>query len=221
MVFFGPPGSGKGTQASLLSEKLGAPHISTGDILREAVANTTEVGLKAKAFMDRGQLVPDQVVIAIIDERVRESDCGHGFILDGFPRTIAQAEALQTILDKIGKSIDHVINIEVDPEELVHRLTGRRTCRDCGAMFHLLFQPTKQEGICDRCGGTLYQREDDREETIRTRLKEYERQTAPLIQYYQLKSTLRSIQGTGEPEQISGRIAGLLGGTPGQRMVGI
>jgi adenylate kinase len=199
----------------MIVERFRIPQISTGDILRKTVKEGSSLGKEAKAFMDQGQLVPDKVVIGIIDERLREPDCGPGFILDGFPRTIAQAEALQPILAGIGKSIDHVINIEVDPEELVRRLTGRRTCKDCGAMFHILFQPTKREGICDRCGGTLYQREDDKEETIRTRLKEYERQTSPLIQYYQLKSTLRSIQGVGGPEQIFGRIIGFLGGTPG------
>jgi len=215
LILLGPPGAGKGTQAQMIVERFRIPQISTGDILRKAVKEGAPLGKEAKAFMDQGQLVPDKVVIGIIDERLRESDCGPGFILDGFPRTISQAEALQPILVKIGKLIDHVINIEVDPEELVRRLTGRRTCKDCGAMFHIVFQPTQREGICDRCGGTLYQREDDKEETIRTRLKEYERQTAPLIQYYQLKSTLRSIQGIGGPEQIYGRIAGLLSGTPG------
>ncbi len=213
LILLGPPGAGKGTQAQMIVERFRIPQVSTGDILRKAVKEGSPLGKEAKTFMDKGQLVPDKVVIGIIDERLREPDCGLGFILDGFPRTIVQAEALQPILAKIGKSIDHVINIEVDPEELIRRLTGRRTCKDCGAMFHILFQPTRQEGICDRCGGTLYQRDDDKEETIRTRLKEYERQTAPLIQYYRLKSTLRPIQGIGGPEQIFERIAGFLSGT--------
>jgi len=164
--------------------------------------------------MDQGQLVPDGVVIGIVEERLRASDCQRGFILDGFPRTTAQAEALQAILPKIGKAINHVINIEVDSEELVRRLTGRRTCKNCGMMFHLFFHPPKEEGICNRCGGTLYQREDDKEETIRIRLKEYEKQTAPLIQYYQLKGTLRAIQGVGEQDQIFARIVRLLEGSP-------
>src|SRR3990170_92431 len=184
LILLGPPGAGKGTQAQMMVERFQIPQISTGDILRKAVKEGSPLGKEAKTFMDQGQLVPDKVVIGIIDERLREPDCGPGFILDGFPRTIAQAEALQPILAKIEKSIDHVINIEVDPEELVRRLTGRRTCKNCGAMFHVLFHPTKREEICDRCGGTLYQREDDQEETIRTRLKEYEKQTAPLVQYY-------------------------------------
>ena len=199
----------------MMVERFQIPQISTGDILRKAVKEGSPLGKEAKTFMDQGQLVPDKVVIGIIDERLREPDCGPGFVLDGFPRTIAQAEALQPILAKIEKSIDHVINIEVDPEELVRRLTGRRTCKTCGAMFHVLFHPTNQEGICDRCGGSLYQREDDKEETIRTRLKEYERQTAPLVQYYQSMSTLRSIQGVGGPDQIFERIAHFLGGTLG------
>jgi adenylate kinase len=156
--------------------------------------------------MDQGKLVPDELVIGIIEERLKASDCRSGFILDGFPRTIAQAEALQPILAKMGKSIDHVINIEADDEELVRRLTGRRTCKNCGAMCHLIFFPPKVEGVCDRCGGFLYQRDDDKEETIRTRLKEYQRQTAPLIKYYQEKKKLRSIPGVGEQNQIFDRI---------------
>jgi adenylate kinase len=190
------------------------PQISTGDILRAAVKESTPLGMKAKGFMDQGQLVPDEIVIGIIEERLKAKDCNAGFILDGFPRTIPQAEALQPILTKIGKKIDYVINMEVDPEELVRRLTGRRTCKNCGAMFHLLFQPPKKEEICDRCGGTLYQRADDKEETIRTRLKEYEKQTAPLIQYYQGKKTLRSIQGLGGPDQIFDQITCLLDAKP-------
>jgi adenylate kinase len=195
-------------------ERYHIPQISTGDILRTAVKESTPLGMKAKGFMDQGQLVPDEIVIGIIEERLKAKDCGPGFILDGFPRTIPQAEALQPILSKIGKKIDHVINIEVDPEELVRRLTGRRTCKNCGAMFHLLFQSPKKEGICDRCGGTLYQRADDKEETIRTRLKEYGKQTSPLIQYYRSKKTLRSVQGVGGPDQIFDQIVGLLGATP-------
>jgi adenylate kinase len=190
------------------------PQISTGDILRTAVKESTPLGIKAKGFMDQGQLVPDEIVIGIIEERLKAKDCAPGFILDGFPRTIRQAEALQPILTKIGKKIDHVINIEVDPEELLRRLTGRRTCKNCGAMFHLLFHPPQKEGSCDRCGGMLYQRTDDKEETIRTRLKEYEKQTAPLIQYYQGKNTLRSIQGEGGPDQIFDQIIRLLDATP-------
>jgi adenylate kinase len=195
-------------------ERYHIPQISTGDILRAAVKDGTSLGTKAKGFMDRGQLVPDEIVIGTIEERLKAKDCDPGSILDGFPRTIPQAEALQSILTKIGKRIDHVINIEVPSEELVRRLAGRRTCKNCGAMFHLLFQPPKKQGICDRCEGLLYQRADDNEETIRTRLMEYENQTAPLIQYYRGKKNLRSIQGMGGPDQIFDQIAHLLDATP-------
>lgn len=214
LILLGPPGAGKGTQAQMIVDRYHLPQISTGDILRSAVKEGTSLGKQAKTFMDRGQLVPDEVVIGIIDERLRASDCKTGFILDGFPRTTSQAEALQAILTKIGKSVDHVINIEVDPEELVRRLTGRRTCNNCGGMFHILFHPPKKEGVCDRCSGTLYQREDDGEETIRTRLKEYEKQTAPLIQYYRNKKLLRSIQGVGGQNQIFEQIIRVLDAKP-------
>jgi len=214
LILLGPPGAGKGTQAQMIVERYHIPQISTGDILRAAVKEGTSLGKQAKTFMDRGQLVPDEVVIGIIDERLRASDCNAGFILDGFPRTTPQAEALQAILTKIRKSVDHVINIEVDPEELVRRLTGRRTCNNCGGMFHILFHPPQKEGVCDRCGGTLYQREDDGEETIRTRLKEYQKLTAPLIQYYQNKKLLRLIQGVGGQNQIFEQIIRVLDAKP-------
>ncbi|OGP64123.1 MAG: adenylate kinase [Deltaproteobacteria bacterium RBG_13_47_9] len=211
LILLGPPGAGKGTQARMIIERYHIPQISTGDILRKAVKDETDLGRRAKTFMDQGQLVSDEVVIGIIDQRLRASDCNPGFILDGFPRTIGQAEALQSILIKIGKSIDHVINIEVDPEELVRRLTGRRTCKDCGAMFHQISHPPKREGVCDQCGGLLYQREDDQEETIRVRLNEYEKQTAPLSQYYQNRRVLRSVEGMGGQAQIFERIVRQLG----------
>ncbi len=214
LILLGPPGAGKGTQAQRMVERYRIPQISTGDILRAAVKDSTPLGTKAKGFMDQGKLVPDEVVIGIIAERLKAKDCNSGFILDGFPRTIPQAEALEPILAKLAKKIDHVINIEVDSEELVRRLTGRRTCKNCGAMFHVLFQPPKKEGACDRCGGTLYQRADDNEEAIRTRLKEYEKQTTPLIQYYQGKKSLRSIVGVGGPDQIFGQIVHVLDATP-------
>ena len=210
LILLGPPGAGKGTQAQRMVERYRVPQISTGDILRKAVKDGTSLGQKVKGFMDQGQLVPDGVVIEIIEERLRAADCREGFILDGFPRTLAQAEALGQLLPKIGKSIEHVINIEVEPEELVRRLTGRRTCRSCGAMFHIFFRAPQREGVCDRCGGALYQREDDCEETIRTRLKEYERLTAPLIEYYRKKKSLRPIPGTGEEKEIFGRITQVL-----------
>jgi adenylate kinase len=214
LILLGPPGAGKGTQAQRMVERYHLPQISTGDILRAAVKGSTPLGTKAKGFMDQGQLVPDEVVIGIVEERLKEKDCHPGFILDGFPRTIPQAEALQPILAKLRKTIDHVINIDVESDELIRRLTGRRTCKNCGAMFHVHFQPPKTEGICDRCGGALYQRGDDKEETIRIRLKEYEKQTAPLIEYYRDKKTLRSIQGVGGPDQIFDQIIRLLDATP-------
>lgn len=211
LILLGPPGAGKGTQAQMISERYHIPQISTGDILRKAVKENTPLGRKAKEFMERGELVPDEIVVGIVEQRLKESDCERGFILDGFPRTRQQAEELQTILANIGKAIHHVINIEVEDEELIRRLSGRRTCKDCGSMFHLVFAPPKREGICDRCGGPLYQREDDKEETIKIRLKEYKRQTAPLIEYYQQKKTLRSINGIGNREEIFSQISNLLG----------
>ena len=210
LILLGPPGAGKGTQAIMISERYKIPQISTGDILRQAVREKTLLGIKAKEFMEKGQLVPDDIVVGIIEERLQEKDCNNGFILDGFPRTKPQAEALQTIMAKRGKSIDHVINIEINTDELLRRLTGRRTCKNCGAMFHIIFHPPKREGICDKCGGNLYQREDDKEETILTRLREYEKQTFPLIQYYQQKSVLRSIKGEGDKEEIFNQISFLL-----------
>jgi adenylate kinase len=198
----------------MIVDRYHIPQVSTGDILRAAVKEGTDLGKQAKAFMAKGELVPDEVVIGIIDQRLRGPDCKTGFILDGFPRTTPQAEALQAILTKIGKSIDHVVNIEVDSEELVRRLTGRRTCKNCGGMFHILFHPPAKEGVCDRCGGTLYQREDDLEEAIRTRLKEYQKQTAPLIRYYQDKRVLRSIQGVGGQNQIFEQVIRVLNAKP-------
>ncbi len=214
LILLGPPGAGKGTQAQMISERYHIPQISTGDILRKAVRENTLLGMRAKEFMERGELVPDEVVIGIVEERLKEPDCERGFILDGFPRTRPQAEALQKILANIGKAINYVINIEVEDEELIRRLSGRRTCRDCGAMYHIYFNPPKNEGICDRCGGNLYQREDDKEETIRTRLREYNRQTAPLIEYYQGKRALHSIRGIGNKEQIFSQISNLLDRNP-------
>jgi adenylate kinase len=210
LILLGPPGAGKGTQAQKISDRYHIPQISTGDILRAAVKEKTPLGMEAKDFMDQGKLVPDGLVIGIIEERLKALDCKPGFILDGFPRTVPQAEALQMILSKLNRSIDHVMNIEVEDEELLRRLTGRRTCKNCGAMFHVLFQPPKKEGSCDRCGGPLYQREDDEEETIRTRLQEYRKRTAPLIHYYLQQKTLRLIKGVGGQDQIFERIVHVL-----------
>ncbi|TAL16276.1 adenylate kinase [bacterium] len=212
IILLGGPGAGKGTQAKKLVEKYGIPQISTGDMLRAALKAGTALGLEAKKFMDAGKLVPDEVVIGLIEERIKLPDCKKGFMLDGFPRTVGQADALKGVLDKMGIKLDHVISIEVANEELVGRLTGRRTCKSCGSGFHLLFDPPKKEGVCDKCGGELYQRDDDKEETIRNRLKVYDSQTAPLIDYYKKAGLLRPIQGVGSIDEIFGRVTGVLGG---------
>ncbi len=206
LILLGPPGSGKGTQAQMMTERYHIPQISTGDILRAAVKEGTPLGREAKRYMDQGELVPDEVVVGIVKDRLNASDCNSGFILDGFPRTLPQAEALDTTLKAMERGIDHVVSIEVDKDELIRRLTGRRTCRRCGAMYHIIFDPPKRDGICDRCGGELYQRDDDKEETIRARLQVYEKQTAPLIEYYRKRGILRSIDGVGEIEEIFQRI---------------
>lgn len=210
-ILLGPPGAGKGTQAKLMIDKWHIPQISTGDILRAAVREGTALGVEARGFMDRGELVPDRVVIGIIAERLKEDDADKGFILDGFPRTIPQAEALGEILDELGRNIDHVISIDVDDEELVTRLTGRRMCKSCGESFHVVFNPSAKEGVCDRCGGELYQRDDDREETIRQRLAVYRDQTQPLINYYEKQGKVRRIDGTGSIEEIFSRVIGAVG----------
>jgi adenylate kinase len=187
------------------------PQISTGDILRAALKEKTPLGLEAKQYMDQGKLVPDEVVVGIVRDRLKASDCQGGFILDGFPRTVPQAEALETTLKAMNRGIGHVISIEVDNAELLKRLGGRRTCRNCGAMYHLVFDPPKKEGVCDTCGGELYQRADDQEKTIRERLKVYDKQTAPLIQYYRGKGLLRAIDGVGGVEEIFQRIVKAIG----------
>jgi adenylate kinase len=206
LILLGPPGAGKGTQAKRLTADLGIPQISTGDMLREAVREGSPMGLKAKSYMDAGALVPDEVVVGIVEERIQQPDCARGFMLDGFPRTTAQADALATMLDKKGLKLDHVVCIEADKEELVKRLSGRRTCRQCMAPYHVLFNPPKKEGVCDKCGGELYQRDDDKEEAIRTRLVTYESQTAPLIAYYEERGLLRRVNGLGTVEEVYERI---------------
>ena len=211
VILLGPPGAGKGTQAKFMVDRWNIPQVSTGDILRAAVREGTELGREAKGFMDRGELVPDRVVIGIIADRVRKDDAAKGFILDGFPRTIPQAEALQKILSELGRSIDHVVSIEVDEEELVKRLTGRRMCKGCGESFHVTFNPPKKKGVCDRCKGELYQRDDDKEETIRQRLAVYNSQTSPLIDFYGRKGCLRRIEGTGSIQEIFALIKKALG----------
>jgi len=210
IVMLGAPGSGKGTQAKKMSERFGVPQISTGDMLREAVKRGTEMGKKAKAFMDQGGLVPDEVVIGIVRDRLTATDCAQGFILDGFPRTIPQAEALDAVLHDLGKAITTVLSLEVDEADLMDRLCGRRTCPGCGAMFHIRFNPPKAEGVCDQCGGALIQRDDDKEETIKARLVNYKKSTEPLIGYYRGTGTLQSVQARGEIETIFQQIVKIL-----------
>jgi adenylate kinase len=211
VIFLGPPGSGKGTQAKMVAERLGIPQISTGDMLRSAVREGTPMGLKAKAMMDAGALVADEVVVGIVQERLLKDDCKTGFILDGFPRTVPQADALQQCLQDLGKELDKVISLEVDNDAVVERITGRRTCRDCGKMYHVRFDPPGQEGVCDVCGGELYLRDDDQEATIRKRLEVYEEQTAPLIAYYQKAGLVQAIDGMQGIDEVQDQILGVMG----------
>jgi adenylate kinase len=205
LVLLGAPGAGKGTQAKMLAGKYGILHISTGDILRENVSNNTELGKKAKEYMDKGELVPDTVLIDIIKDRLSKPDTDNGFLLDGYPRTIPQAVALDYIFGQLGKKLDVVIDIEVPDEELVARLAGRRMCK-CGASYHVKFNPPKGDGICDVCSGELYQRDDDTESSVKTRLVAYYNQTHPLIDYYTDKELLRTVNGTGDIGDIFGEI---------------
>ncbi len=195
LILLGAPGAGKGTQAKWIREEYGIPHISTGDILRKNVAEGTELGKEAKKYMDEGKLVPDELIIGMVKERLAQEDCKKGFILDGFPRTIRQAEELEKITD-----IDAVLNIHVPFDKLIERITGRRSCPKCGAVYHIKYNPPKKEGICDVCGTPLIQRDDDKEETVKNRLKTYEEQTAPLIEYYEKKGKLITVEGQEKVE---------------------
>ncbi|ABK17263.1 adenylate kinase [Syntrophobacter fumaroxidans] len=211
IILLGPPGAGKGTQASRLIGKYAIPQISTGDMLRAALKEGTPLGLEAKKYMDQGALVPDSVVIGLVKERIQKPDCSKGYMLDGFPRNVSQAEALDMMLGELKQRIDGVVCIEVPNKELLGRLTGRRTCRSCGAGFHVMFDPPKTDGKCDKCGGELYQRDDDNEATVSSRLKVYEDQTKPLIDYYEKQGKLRRIDGVGSMDAIFGRITAILG----------
>ena len=202
IVLFGPPGAGKGTQAKFISDRFNIPHISTGDILRENVREGTELGKKAKAFMDKGELVPDNVLIDIIKDRLQKPDSRKGFLLDGFPRTLKQAEALDEILDDINKKLDAVINVDVGASALVQRLSGRRTCKACGATYNITLNPPKVAGVCDSCGGELYQRADDTEAAIKNRIAVYKKQTQPLIDYYKKKGLLIDVDGEREIDEV-------------------
>ncbi len=209
----GPPGSGKGTQAKLLAARFGIPHISSGDLLRDAVRRKTPLGMQAKQYMDRGDLVPDNVLLGMIAERLRQPDCVSGFILDGFPRTLVQDDALIQMLAAEGKIVEHIASIAVPRDELVKRMSGRRTCPDCGAMYHVIFDPPRNAGRCDKCSGQLYQRDDDHEDTIVARLEVYERQTAPLLGAYRERRVLCEVDGLGSQEQVLGRLLENVGAT--------
>ncbi|HSH25558.1 MAG TPA: adenylate kinase [Massilibacterium sp.] len=210
LVLMGLPGAGKGTQAEKIVEKYGIPHISTGDMFRAAMKEGTPLGQKAKSFMDAGELVPDEVTIGIVRERLTKDDCKNGFLLDGFPRTVAQAEALENIMEGLGRKIDHVINIDVETKDLMARLTGRRVCPVCGATYHVLFNPPKEEGVCDKDKAALIQRDDDTEETVAKRLEVNISQQQPLLDFYQEKGYLRTINGNQSIDTVTNDVYRLL-----------
>ena len=210
IILMGLPGAGKGTQASEIVKKFPIPHISTGDMFRKAIKDETDLGKEAKSYMDRGELVPDEVTVGIVKERISEDDAKKGFLLDGFPRTIDQAEALNSIMAELDRNIDAVINIEVPEEELMNRLTGRRICENCGTTYHLVFNPPKVEGICDFDGGKLYQREDDNPETVSNRLKVNVKQSKPILEYYDNKGVLKNIDGSKDIEEVTTDVIDIL-----------
>lgn len=202
LVILGPPGAGKGTQADFIVKKYNIVHISTGDIFRENIKNHTKLGEKAKSYMDKGLLVPDELVIDLVEDRLAKDDCKDGFLLDGFPRTVAQGVSLDAILDRQDKSLTKVINIDVKPEILIERAVGRRVCKSCGSTFHIKYNPTKEDGICDNCHEKLIQRDDDTENTVKTRIKVYFEQTAPLIDYYKAQDLLLNINGESDIKKV-------------------
>lgn len=211
MILLGGPGAGKGTQAHKLSEKYGVQHIATGDILRQAIKDETDMGQMAKSYMDKGQLVPDEVVIGIVKDRLAQPDLEAGFIFDGFPRTMPQAQTLDELIDKLDISLDAVINISTSDDVVIERLAGRRSCRDCQTVYHVTYSPTKKTGVCDECGGELYQRDDDKEETIRERLQVYQKQTAPLLDYYKGSGKLMQVSGDDAIDEVYASICRSLG----------
>jgi len=212
LVLLGPPGAGKGTQASAIVKKYNIPHISTGDIFRENIKQGTELGKKAKEYIDKGLLVPDDIVVSIVKDRILEEDCKNGFLLDGFPRTLNQGEALDDELSQMNLKLDKVININVEKEVLIERTIGRRICKDCGATYHIKFNPPVKEGICDNCGGKLYQRDDDTQETVEKRIEVYQKQTKPLIDYYTKKGLILNVDGTKKISEIFDEIVEALEG---------
>lgn len=211
IIMLGAPGAGKGTQAKMIAGKYGIPHISTGDIFRANIKNGTPLGAKAKEYMDKGLLVPDELVVDLIMDRFKEDDCKNGYILDGFPRTIPQAEALEKALTANGDAVDYAINVEVPDENIIRRMSGRRACVGCGATYHIVYNPTKEEGICDTCGGELILRDDDKPETVENRLKVYHEQTQPLIDFYKNKGVLAEVDGTVDMDDVFNAIVAILG----------
>ena len=211
IIMLGAPGAGKGTQAKQIAGKYGIPHISTGDIFRANIKNGTELGKKAKEYMDQGQLVPDELTCDLVMDRIAEDDCKNGFVLDGFPRTIPQAEALDAALTKTGQAMDYAIDVDVPDENIVNRMSGRRACLKCGATYHIVSIPPKQEGICDTCGAELVIRDDDKPETVQKRLDVYHEQTQPLIDFYSKKGILKSVDGTKSMDEVFGAITDILG----------
>ena len=211
IVMLGAPGAGKGTQAKMIAEKYSIPHVSTGDIFRANIKNGTELGKEAKSYMDKGELVPDELTVRILLDRVAQDDCKNGYVLDGFPRTIPQAEVLDTELTKMGDKIDFAINVEVPDENIVRRMSGRRACLKCGATYHIVHIPPVKEGICDKCGSELVLRDDDKEETVKNRLAVYHEQTQPLIDFYDKKGVLKEVDGTVDSKDVFAAITGILG----------
>ncbi|WP_408070284.1 adenylate kinase [Butyrivibrio sp. JL13D10] len=211
IIMLGAPGAGKGTQAKMIAEKYKVPHISTGDIFRANIKNGTDLGKKAKEYMDKGQLVPDELTVEILLDRVAQDDCANGYVLDGFPRTIPQADVLDKELTKLGDKVDYAINVDVPDENIVRRMSGRRACLKCGATYHIEHIPPKKEGICDTCGSELVQRDDDKPETVKNRLSVYHEQTQPLIDYYTKKNILKTVDGTKDMQEVFNEITGILG----------
>ena len=210
IIMLGAPGAGKGTQAKKIAAKYEIPHISTGDIFRANIKNGTELGKKAKTYMDQGLLVPDELVVDLVVDRVNQDDCTKGYVLDGFPRTIPQAEALDAALEKMGQKIDYAIDVDVPDENIINRMSGRRACVDCGATYHIVYAPTKKENICDNCGGGLILRDDDKPETVKKRLDVYHEQTQPLIDYYTKAGALRTVDGTIDIDEVFATIVKIL-----------
>ena len=210
VIMLGAPGAGKGTQAKMIAEKYGVPHISTGDIFRANIKGGTELGQKAKSYMDKGELVPDELVVDLVVDRVNQDDCTKGYVLDGFPRTIPQAEALDAALEKMGQKIDYAIDVDVPDENIVKRMGGRRACVGCGATYHLVYAAPKKDGICDVCGGELILRDDDKPETVKKRLDVYHEQTQPLIDYYTKAGALRTVDGTIDIDEVFAAIVKIL-----------